>query len=72
MEDDPELRANVNLYKDDDIIAQLEDKISKMNLEEKDSKVKEAIGKGQIKVGENERVVKGAVRKTAIGKAKQH
>ena len=35
LEDDPELRANVNLYKDDDIIGQLEAQISNMTLDEK-------------------------------------
>jgi nonsense-mediated mRNA decay protein 3 len=34
LEDDPELRANVNLYKDDDIMAELEAKMQKMGLDE--------------------------------------
>lgn len=33
LEEDPELRANINLYKDDDIIAQLEAKMGGMTLE---------------------------------------
>lgn len=34
LEDDPELRANVNLYRDDDIMAELESKMNKMGLDE--------------------------------------
>jgi hypothetical protein len=34
IEDDPEYRANFNLYKDDDVIGELEAQISKMTLDE--------------------------------------
>lgn len=57
LEDDPELRATVNLYKDDDVIAQLEAQIGNLKLED-----------DQPKDG---RVVKTAVRKTQAGKEKQ-
>ena len=74
LEDDPELRANVNLYKDDDIIAQLEAKIGNMTLEDnaKESTLKQDLDKGVSNVGGDHREVKKAVRKTAIGKAIQH
>jgi len=68
LEDDPELRANVNLYKDDDIIGQLEAKIGKMTLE--DSSLKQDLAKGSSNIGGQERKVSTGVRKTAIGKAK--
>lgn len=71
LEDDPELRANVNLYKDDDIMAELEEKIAGMNLEDT-SKVKKDLDNGKSNVGGEERTVKSAVRKTAIGKAKAY
>ena len=52
LEDDPELRANVNLYKDDDVIAQLEAQIGNLKLDD------EPTG----------REIKKAVRKTEAGK----
>ena len=70
IEDDPEFRANVNLYRNDDIIGQLEAQIGKMTLDDaKQSNIKSDIEKGVSKVGNEERLVKKAVRKTAIGKA---
>ena len=40
LEDDPELRANVNLYKDDDVISKLIAQTNKMTLnEEEESKL---------------------------------
>lgn len=59
LEDDPELRANVNLYRDDDVIAQLEKQIGSLKLE--DEPVEQIDG----------RTVKTAPRKTAAGKEKQ-
>lgn len=71
IEDDPEFRANVNLYRDDDIIGQLEAKISGLTLEES-SKLEKNLESGTSRVGSDDRQVKKAVRKTAIGKAIQH
>jgi len=38
LEDDPELRANVGLYRDDDVMAELEAKIAKMGINDEPSK----------------------------------
>lgn len=73
LEDDPELRANVNLYKDDDIMAELEAKVAKMGIhDEETSNYKKELNKGEVNVGGQKRIVKSAVRKTAIGKARAH
>ena len=53
LEDDPELRANVNLYKDDDVIKQLEAQIGNLKLDDEPA---------------NGREIKKAVRKTEKGK----
>lgn len=66
LEDDPELRANVNLYKDDDVIGELEAQIANMALDDKPSKLKADLESGTI----GGRKVKTAARKTAIGKQK--
>ena len=58
LEDDPELRGTVNLYKDDDVIAQLEKQIGNMKLED-----------APVKYGDRE--IKTASRKTDAGKEKQ-
>jgi len=60
------LRANVNLYKDDDVIAQLEQQISNLNLDETDgkSKLTTDLSKGKTQVEGEERQVKAAKRKT--------
>ena len=67
IEEDPELRANINLYKNDDIIAQLNEKIGKMSLDES-SQLKKDLEAGK----KGDRQVKAGVRKTAIGKAAAH
>jgi len=70
IEDDPEFRANMNLYKDDDVIGQLEAQISNMKLDDKPeepSKLKKDMEAGKA----GDRVIKAGVRKTAIGKAKE-
>jgi hypothetical protein len=73
IEDDPDFRANVNLYKDDDVIGQLEAQIGNMNLDDtKESSLKTVLDKGIKLTAGEERPVKKAVRKTAIGKAIQH
>ena len=70
LEDDPELRQNVNLYRDDDIVAQLEAKISNMNLDDDASQLKKDLETGKTKVGGEERSIKTATRKTDEGKTK--
>ena len=72
IEDDPEFRASVNLYKNDDIIRQLEAKVNSMSLNDMPSTLKDDLDKGVSKTTGQEREVKTAVRKTAIGKAIQH
>ena len=73
LEDDPELRANINLYKDDDIMAELESKMQSMGLDEVEpSQLSKDLNKGTAKVAGQEREIKSAVRKTAIGKAKAY
>jgi len=71
LEDDPEYRANVNLYKDDEAIAELEAGMGSLSLNQNE---KSAFGKamkdGVTNVQGEERVVKQAVRKTEAGKTK--
>ena len=73
IEDEPELRANMNIYPDADIMAELEAKVAKMGInDEETSAYKKDLKKGEVKVAGQKRIVKAAVRKTAIGKAKAH
>ena len=72
IEEDPEIRANVNKYKDEDVIEELLGKLSLNATEKKDdvkkSPMLDALDKGETKVeGQQRKVVKGA-RKTAQGK----
>ena len=72
IEEDPEIRANVNKYKDEDVIEELLGKLSLNPTEKKDdvkkSPMLDALDKGEAKVdGQQRKVVKGA-RKTAQGK----
>lgn len=39
LEDDPEMRQNVNLYKDEDVIARLERQVAGMSLNDEQSKL---------------------------------
>ena len=71
IEDDQELRANVNLYRDDDVIAALEAQMGQMTLDEKASNFDKDLKIGVTKVAGEERKVKAAKRKTAEGKNKQ-
>ena len=57
IEEDPEIRQNVNLYRDEDVIEQLESQMAKMNLKEtedkedpKKSPMMQALDKGSAKV----------------------
>jgi hypothetical protein len=70
LEDDPEYRANVNLYREDDIIGQLEAQISNLTLDDKEkSNLKKNLESGKTIDGKE---MKTAVRKTAIGKSKEY
>jgi hypothetical protein len=71
IEEDPELRQQIDLYRNDDVINELEKKLAGMNLEEqKKSQIQSAIDSGKGKVGKDERkIVKGA-RKTEEGRLK--
>lgn len=71
IEEDPEMRQQIDLYRNDDVINELEKKLAGMNLEEsKKSQVQAAIDTGKGKVGKDERkIVKGA-RKTDQGRQK--
>jgi hypothetical protein len=72
IEEDPELRAQIDLYKNEDVINELEKKLAGMNIEEeaKKSNVQAAIDSGKKQVGGDERkIVKGA-RKTEGGRLK--
>ena len=51
LEDDPELRANVGLYRDDDVMAELEAKIAKMGINDEPSKLSGDLKKGVANVG---------------------
>jgi hypothetical protein len=66
IEDDPELRANINLYKDEDIIAQL----AALTLDETpaQSKLKKDLQSGKAVVEGDIRKVKEVKRKTEKGK----
>jgi len=50
LEDDPEMRATVNLYKDDDVIGALEAQIGSLSLNDKTQTMKD-FEKGKITVG---------------------
>ena len=72
IEEDAEIRANVNKYKDEEVIEELLGKLSLNPTEEKldvkKSPMQDALDKGEAKVeGQQRKVVKGA-RKTAQGK----
>ena len=72
IEEDAEIRANVNKYKDEEVIEELLGKLSLNPTEEKldvkKSPMLDALDKGETKVeGQQRKVVKGA-RKTAQGK----
>jgi len=67
IEEDPELRANINLYRDDDVINQLEQQLGAMTLAEGASQVGKspndaALERGTAMVGKTERKVVKAKR----------
>ena len=70
IEEDPELRGQIDLYKNEDVIRELEKKMAGIDLD-KQSTVATTLEKGKGKVaGEERRVAKGA-RKTEQGRQKQ-
>lgn len=70
IEEDPELRGQIDLYKNEDVIRELEKKMAGIDLD-KQSTVATTLEKGKGKVaGEERRVAKGA-RKTEQGRLKQ-
>ena len=73
IEDDEEFRSKMNLYKDTDVIAQLESQIKNMSLDDKpsESEFKKKLGGGELKVDGQEREVKKAKRRTDAGKEKE-
>lgn len=74
IEEDPELRGQIDLYKNEDVIGQLEKKLAGMNLtaeEAKVSAVQAGLDRGKAKVGGEERTVTKAVRKTKEGRERQ-
>ena len=71
IEEDPELRGQIDLYRNEDVINELEKKLAGINLEEsKKSQIQTAIDSGKSKVsGEQRKIVKGN-RKTDEGRQK--
>lgn len=68
IEDDKEFRGNMNLYKDEDVIAQLQAQIAGMTLEEKPSQLTNQLKSGSSQVEGEDRKIKAAKRKTKEGK----
>jgi len=72
IEEDPELRANINLYKDDDVINELEKQLAAMTIDEtKKSPIGEALEKGSATVqGKDRKIIKASrLTNQAIGRA---
>lgn len=72
IEDEPELRQQIALYRNEDVIGELEKKIAQLDLEDtvKKSPLQEELDKGNTKVGKEDRKVTKGVRKTTQGKNK--
>jgi hypothetical protein len=64
IEEDPELRGQIDLYRNEDVINELEKKLAGINLEEsKKSQIQTAIDSGKSKVsGEQRKIVKGNIK----------
>jgi nonsense-mediated mRNA decay protein 3 len=69
IEEDPEIRAQVNLYKDDEAINEIEKQLQGLMLDEKKETKKEKTD--VVKVGGQERKIVKATRKTEKGKQLQ-
>jgi hypothetical protein len=71
IEEDPEIRQQIDLYRNEDVINELEKKLAGMNLEEaKKSQIQSAIDAGKGKVGKDERKIVQGARKTDEGRLK--
>lgn len=70
IEDEPELRHQIDLFRNDDVIKQLESKLAGMNLEEEKQKAEGKV-KEEKKTTKDKRKVATAVRKTKEGQKKQ-
>jgi hypothetical protein len=75
IEEDPELRGQIDLYKNEEVINELEKKLAGMNLEQQlasdKSKTQQELDAGLTKVGSEERRLAKGNRKTQEGKQKQ-
>ena len=77
IEEDPEMRANINMYRDDDVINQLESQMGALTLKESAPAAVEkspndaALSKGVVKVGVKERKIVKAKRSTEKAKIEQ-
>lgn len=69
IEEDPELRQSVMLYKDQPVIDELEAQMAKMSLNKTQNKspIGEALEKGKATVGSSERNIVSVKRQTAAG-----
>ena len=71
IEEDPDMRANINLYKDTDVINELEAQFANMGISEKKDDYKSPIQKAQEEgsaiVGGDQRKVVSTKRKTKQG-----
>jgi len=69
IEEDPELRQSMMLYKDQPVIDELEAAMAKMSLNKQQNKspIGEALEKGTAMVGNTERKINSVKRQTAEG-----
>lgn len=60
IEEEPELRQQIDLYRNEDVIEELEKRIAKLDLDDvvKKSPLQQELDKGNTKVGSNDRKVK--------------
>jgi hypothetical protein len=70
IEEDPELRQQIDLYRNDEVINELEKKLAGMTIEEK-SAVAKTLDSGKKTVGTEERKVVKGTRKTHEGRQRQ-
>ena len=71
IEEDPELRGQIDLYKNEEVINELEKKLAGMNIEQQaseKSKTQAELDAGIAKVGSEERRLAKGSRKTQEGK----
>lgn len=65
IEEDPEMRANINMYKDEDVINSLEQQLSSLTLSAQTKSPNDvALEKGSVQVGNETRKVVKAKRTT--------